>query len=56
MRVVGVEPDDVEDVPPDAYWQACRLAEQGEFDEARRLYAELEEQTSGAGSRSISSR
>jgi glycosyltransferase involved in cell wall biosynthesis len=41
MRVVCAEPDVAEDAPPEGYWQACRLAEQGRYDEARRLYAEL---------------
>jgi hypothetical protein len=27
---------------PHGYWQACRLAQEGKIDEARRLYAELE--------------
>jgi glycosyltransferase involved in cell wall biosynthesis len=42
MRVVGVEADDVEAGLPDGYWQACRLVEQGQFDEARRLYGEID--------------
>jgi glycosyltransferase involved in cell wall biosynthesis/predicted O-methyltransferase YrrM len=27
---------------PAEYWEACRLAQQGDYDEARRLYGELE--------------
>ena len=42
MRVVGVEPDDLESGLPADYWQACQLVEQGQYDEARRLYGELE--------------
>jgi hypothetical protein len=42
MRVVGVEADEVEAGLPDGYWQACRLAEQGQLDEARRLYGEID--------------
>jgi glycosyltransferase involved in cell wall biosynthesis len=30
---------------PPGYWQACRLAEEGRYDEARRLYAELDAAT-----------
>jgi glycosyltransferase involved in cell wall biosynthesis len=42
MRVVGVEPDESADDLPAEYWEACRLAEQGQFDQARRLYGEVE--------------
>ena len=34
-------------LPPD-YWQACRLAEQGQYEEARQLYSTLEHSTVGA--------
>ena len=42
MRVVGLEPDEVESGLPAEYWQVCRLAEEGRYDEARRLYDGLE--------------
>jgi tetratricopeptide (TPR) repeat protein len=35
--------------PPPEYWQACKLAEQGKYDEARQLYSKLEH--SGAAGR-----
>jgi glycosyltransferase involved in cell wall biosynthesis len=52
MRVVGVEPDEAEAALPEGYWRACRLVEQGQYEDARRIYAELEDEDSGAGSRS----
>jgi len=42
MKAVGVEPDEAENGLPADYWQACRLAEQGQYDDARRMYVELE--------------
>ncbi len=51
MRVVGVEPDEAEAGLPDGYWQACRLAEQGHFDDARRLYDEVEGAASAVDTR-----
>ncbi len=42
MRVIGVEPDEAEEGLPAEYWQVCRLAEQGRYDEARRRYDGLE--------------
>ncbi len=41
MRLVGFEPDEAAAGLPDGYWQACRLAGQGQYDEARRLYDEV---------------
>ena len=50
MRVISAEPDEAKATTlPEAYWQACRLAEQGQYDDARRLYSELEDEYSEAG-------
>jgi hypothetical protein len=49
MRVIGVEPDEAAEGLPADYWQACRLAEQGQFDAARRLYEQVDGGDSGSG-------
>jgi glycosyltransferase involved in cell wall biosynthesis len=57
MRVVGIEPEEPEAGLPDLYWQACRLAAEGQYDEAVRLYGELETSNhaaeTGAGLRAL---
>ena len=42
MKVVGVEPDEAAGGLPADYWQACGLAEQGQYDAARRLYDQVD--------------
>ena len=51
MRVVGVEPDQIDDGLPADYRRACRLAEQGQYDDARRMYDEVEGAASGVDMR-----
>jgi tetratricopeptide (TPR) repeat protein len=51
MRVVGVDPDEAGDDLPGEYWQACRLAEQGQYEQARRLYGEAERLATAAEAR-----
>jgi hypothetical protein len=42
VDAIGPEADEGEQAGlPPSYWQACRLAEQGQYDEARRIYSEL---------------
>ena len=45
MVASAPEANEAEAGLPPSYWQACRLAKEGQYDDARRLYAELE----GAG-------
>ena len=47
---IGVEAEKAEGGLPADYWQACRLAQQGRRDEARRLYRELEGEAEEIGS------
>ena len=42
MAAVVAESEKALGALPADYWQACRLAEQGQYDEARRLYDEVE--------------
>src|SRR4051794_1121278 len=42
VAAIGAEANEAEAGLPAGYWQACRLAQQRQYDEARRLYAELE--------------
>jgi glycosyltransferase involved in cell wall biosynthesis len=51
MRVIGVETDVAKDGLPEDYCQACRLAEQGLYDDARRLYADVESAATEADAR-----
>ncbi len=51
MTAIGVEAKKAEGGLPADYWQSCRLAKEGQYDEARRLYGELEGVTEGTDAR-----
>src|SRR5271165_1198854 len=42
MTAVGGETERAEVGLPADYWQACRLAEKGQYDAARRLYGQVD--------------
>ncbi|HZW32276.1 MAG TPA: glycosyltransferase family 4 protein [Isosphaeraceae bacterium] len=51
MGAIGPEVNAGEAGLPSGYWEACRLAQERQYDEARRLYAELEGAAAGSDAR-----